>query len=144
MKTHAVAQVELFQYAQQLGDEKRRAATDDVWSILALAEIDGADGQRTRLTEFELDMFFLVLSVAGSETTRNSISQGLMALVAHPDQQESLRSDPSLLDTAIDEIIRWSSPVTSFGRTATRDVELGGAADPRGGPHQPLVPVGEP
>jgi cytochrome P450 len=123
---HAVAQVELFQYAQQLGDEKRRAATDDVWSILALAEIDGADGQRTRLTEFELDMFFLVLSVAGSETTRNSISQGLMALVAHPDQEAALRTDPALLDTAVDEIIRWSSPVTSFGRTATRDVELGG------------------
>jgi cytochrome P450 len=123
---HALAQIELFQYASRLGEEKRAHPADDVWSILANAEVDNDAGDRTSLTEHELDMFFLVLSIAGSETTRNTISQGLLALVAHPEQFERLRTDPDVLDTATEEMLRWSSPVMSFGRTATVDVELGG------------------
>jgi cytochrome P450 len=111
-----------------LGDDKRARPADDVWSIIANAELDDGEGHAERLTELELDMFFVVLSIAGSETTRNTISQGLVALVEHPDQLEQLRRDPSILDTATEELIRWSSPVTSFGRTATVDTELGGAA----------------
>lgn len=118
---------ELFGYAQSLGASKRAHPADDIWTILTNAEIEGIDGARTSLAEIELDMFFLVLSLAGSETTRNAISQGLMALLDHPDQLRALRDDRGLLGSATDEMIRWSSPVLYFGRTATRDVTLGGA-----------------
>jgi cytochrome P450 len=73
----------------------------------------------------ELDLFFIVLAVAGSETTRNSISAGLIALLDNPDQIERMRQDPSVRNTAADEIIRWASPVTYFRRTAVEDVMLG-------------------
>jgi cytochrome P450 len=111
-----VAERELYDYARQLSDVKRAHPADDVWTILT----------QTELTRLELDLFFVILSLAGSETTRNAISQGLMTLLDHPDQLERLRRDPSLMATATDEIIRWSSPVLCFGRTATRDTELGG------------------
>jgi cytochrome P450 len=124
----ARAERELFEYARRLGADKRDRPDDDVWSLLAVAEIDDDGGGRSRLSELELDMFFLILSIAGSETTRNAISQGLVALLEHPDQLAALRADRSLLDTATDEVIRWASPVTSFGRTATTDVELDGCA----------------
>ena len=123
---HDLAQVELFQYAQRLGDEKRAHPADDVWSILANAELDDGEGGGEQLTELELDMFFLVLSIAGSETTRNTIAQGLLALRDHPEQLARLRRDPSLLEPATEEMIRWSSPVMSFARTATVDTDLGG------------------
>jgi cytochrome P450 len=123
---HDLAQLELFQYAQRLGEEKRSHPADDVWSILANAELDDGEGGAERLTELELDMFFLVLAIAGSETTRNTISQGLLALLDQPDQLARLRGDPSLLEPATEEMIRWSSPVLSFARTATVDTELGG------------------
>ena len=106
------AQIALFGYAHQLSADKRAKPTDDVWSILATGELD----------EFELDLFFMVLTFAGSETTRNALSQGLMALVDNPDELRALRSDPSLLPTAAEEILRWSSPATCFARTTTRDV----------------------
>ena len=121
------AERDLFAYAEQLGRAKRDHPTDDIWSLLAAAEIADDDGARTELSELELDMFFVILTLAGSETTRNAISQGLMALVAHPDQLDALRADPRLLPTATDEMIRWASPVLLFGRSATRDVDLGGA-----------------
>ncbi len=117
---------ELFAYAQQLGDEKRRHPADDVWSLLAVAEIDDELGSRGRLTNLELDMFFLILSLAGSETTRNVISSGLRLLLDHDDEREQLRDAGTFPDTAVDELIRWTSPVTSFGRTMTHDAELGG------------------
>jgi cytochrome P450 len=110
------AEVELFSYAHELSAAKRMSPTDDVWSILAGGELD----------EFELDLFFMALTFGGSETTRNALAQGLMALLDNPDQLAQLRQDPSLLPTAIEEVLRWSSPVICFGRTVTRDVELGG------------------
>jgi cytochrome P450 len=122
------AQLELFQYAQALGEEKRRHPADDLWSLLAVAEVDDGEGGRVRLTGYELDLFFLLLSVAGSETTRNATSHGLLALLERPDQLAALRADPGLLETGADEIVRWASPVTCFTRAATRDTTLGGAA----------------
>jgi cytochrome P450 len=110
------AQAELFTYAHELSAAKRANPTDDVWSILAAGE----------LGEFELDLFFMALTFAGSETTRNALAQGLMALLENPDQLAHLRRDPSLLPTAVEEIVRWSSPVICFGRTVTHDTELGG------------------
>lgn len=108
-------QAEVFEYAQRITADKRANPADDVWTKLA-----------SRLDGFELEMFFLILSIAGSETTRNALTMGLIALLDHPDQLAGLRADPSLSATAADEILRWSSPVLIFGRTATCDVTLGG------------------
>ena len=123
----AAALGQMFAYARELADAKRRSPQDDVWTKLTTAEIQLPDGTTTRLNEFELDLFFMVLTIAGSETTRDAIASGLLALLANPGQMELLRSDPSVLDTAPDEIVRWASPVTNFRRTATRDVVLHGA-----------------
>ncbi|MEV3905424.1 cytochrome P450 [Mycobacterium sp. NPDC050551] len=108
-------QVELFEYAQRLTADKRANPTDDVWTKLA-GQLDG----------FELEMFFLILAIAGSETTRNALAQGLMELLDDPAQLAELRANPDLCATAADEAIRWSSPVIFFGRTATVDVTVGG------------------
>nr|MDT0664523.1 cytochrome P450 [Micromonospora sp. DSM 115978] len=100
---------------------RRENPHDDIVSILVRAEVDGH-----ALTDLELDMFFLLLTVAGNETTRNAISHGLLALIEHPDQRQLLLDDPSLLPSAVEEILRWASPVLQFRRTAVRDTELGG------------------
>ena len=117
---------ELFEYALKLTEEKRQQPTDDIWTLIAQAEIPAEDGTITRLEGLELEMFFVILTIAGSETTRNALTQGLLALVENPDQLERLRREPSLMRSATEEIIRWASPVLFFGRTATRDTELGG------------------
>lgn len=108
-------QAELFEYAQRITADKRANPADDVWTKLA-GQLDG----------FELEMFFIILSIAGSETTRNALTMGLIALLDHPDQFAELRSHPELSLTAADEILRWSSPVLIFGRTATKDITIGG------------------
>ncbi|MFN8024796.1 MAG: cytochrome P450 [Acidimicrobiia bacterium] len=129
---HVRAQLALYEYAQALGQEKRAHPADDVWSIIANARLDDGNGNAEELSVLELDMFFVVLSIAGSETTRNTISMGMQALVEHPDQLERLRGDSGLLDTATEEMIRWSSPVTSFARSATVATELGGVPIAKG------------
>ncbi len=122
-----VAQVGLFEYAQQLSERKRAHPTDDIWTQLTQAEVVDDDGNAQQLTGHQLDAFFMILSVAGSETTRNSLSQGILAMAEAPEQFALLGQDPEVLPTAADEVLRWSSPVLMFTRTATRDVELGGA-----------------
>jgi cytochrome P450 len=117
-------QVEMFEYARALGRRKRADPQDDVWTILSTVEGETDDGERAALSELELDLFFLLLTVAGSETTRNAISLGLLALLDHPDQLETLRNDPNAMGSAVEEIIRWSSPVSYFARRATRDTEI--------------------
>lgn len=99
---------------------------EDVWSKLALAQIERDTGDIGSLTVDELDQFFIILSITGSETTRNAITAGIMALADNPGEFERLRSEPALLDPATEEIIRWASPVTMFARQATRDVDLAG------------------
>ncbi len=120
------ASVALFEYAQDLGRHKRAQPQDDIWTILSTVEVDTDDGERTALGELELDLFFMLLTIAGSETTRNAISVGLSALVAHPEQLEVLRTEPGAMAAAVDEIVRWSSPVGYFARRATRAVEIRG------------------
>ncbi len=119
-------QVEMFQYAQKLGEQKRKHPQDDVWTILQTVEVETDDGERSGLSQIELDLFFLLLTIAGSETTRNAISLGLLALLEHPDQLASLRRDPTQMSSATEEILRWSSPVAYFRRTASRDTEMRG------------------
>lgn len=114
-------QVELFEYAEQLERSKRAHPSDDVWTTLSTVDLDG-DG----LGEAELNFFFMLLTAAGSETTRNALAVGLATLAEHPDQLDRLRSDRSLSKSAVDEIIRWASPVSYFARRATVDVEIRG------------------
>jgi cytochrome P450 len=120
----AAIERELFEYAHALAAEKRRRPADDVWTLLTSAEIEHTDGSSTRLTELELDLFFMVLTIAGSETTRSAIASGLIALLEHRDQMERMRTEPPVMSGAIDEILRWASPVAYFRRTATEDVVL--------------------
>jgi cytochrome P450 len=116
------AALELFEYAHELAAERRRTESDDLVSKLVHFEIDGQ-----RLSERELDTMFLLLVVAGNETTRQAIAHGMLALAEHRDQWRRLAEDSELIWTSgADEILRWSTPVLHFRRTATRDVELRG------------------
>jgi cytochrome P450 len=117
------AQRELIEYAEELAATKRAAPGDDIATALLHAEVDGR-----RLTDLEFDLFFLLLINAGGDTTRNLVAAGTLALVEHPDQWARLAADPSLMPTAVEEMLRWTSPVTMFARTATRDTEVGGVA----------------
>jgi cholest-4-en-3-one 26-monooxygenase len=118
---------EIFEYALELAARKRKDPVEDVWSILTQAELPEEDGSGvSRLADHELALFFHVLALAGSETTRNSIAGGLLALQGYPDQIERFRREPDVRDRAAHEIIRWTSPLALWSRTATRDVELGG------------------
>jgi cytochrome P450 len=116
----------MFEYAQRLGRQKRTDPQDDVWTILSTVEVETDDGDRTALSQLELDFFFILLIVAGSETTRNAVSLGLVALLDCPDQLERLRREPGAIPLAVEEILRWSSPVTYFARRAVRDAEIRG------------------
>jgi cholest-4-en-3-one 26-monooxygenase len=116
------AQVEMFMYAQQLADDRRREPRRDIVTRLLEAEVDG-----DRLSELDFNLFFLLLAVAGNETTRNAISHGLDALLANPDQYALLVDDPSRVAVATEEILRWASPVMYFRRNTTRDHVLGDA-----------------
>jgi cholest-4-en-3-one 26-monooxygenase len=116
-----IAAQEMWSYANQLAEDRRGKDGKDLVTVLINAEIDGE-----RLDEMEFDAFFLLLSVAGNETTRNLISGGMLALIENPDQRARLLADPSLLGTAVDEMLRWVTPVNHFRRTATKDVVLHG------------------
>jgi cholest-4-en-3-one 26-monooxygenase len=117
----AMAAAELFMYANDLAEDREQNPRGDVVSLLMQAEVDGE-----RLSRADFSAFFMLLLVAGNETTRNLISGGLLALIEHPEQRARLMADRSLLPSAIEEMLRWVSPVNVFRRTATRDVELGG------------------
>jgi cytochrome P450 len=111
----------LFSYFANLAAERRSKPTGDLASVLANARLNGQ-----LLPDAELLSYFGLIAVAGHETTRNATSGGLWALLERPDQLKELKDDPSLLDSAIEEIIRWASPVIQFARTAVYDVALRG------------------
>ncbi len=113
-------------YGADLIDEKRARPADDMLSSVVHATLERDDGASDALSAGELSGFFSLLFVAGSETTRNSIAGGLLALIECPDQLAALQADRSLLPTAVEEILRWTSATAYNRRTATRDVELGG------------------
>jgi len=113
---------DLYAYAHLPANEKRRRPGDDVMSIL-LAQVDD-DGGRVSVEEFE-NMFWL-FAVAGNETLRNGLPGACIALLEHPGAQDDLRADPGLLPGAVDEMLRWWTPVMTFRRTAAADCELGG------------------
>ena len=115
---------ELIWYAMQLAARKAEDPGDDIVTTLIDADADG------QLTEAEFGMFVVTLTVAGNETTRNSITQGMMAFTDYPDQWELFKAQRP--KTAADEIIRWASPITAFQRTALVDTELGGVQIKKG------------
>jgi cytochrome P450 len=119
-------------YGHRFIEEKRRCPGPDIISALATAGIENEDGEDQPLTDLELLMFFNLLIVAGSETTRNSIALGLVALIEHSEQLAALRDDRSLMAGAVEEILRWTSATLYNRRTATADTELGGQAIRRG------------
>lgn len=116
-----LAMMQLFAYANELAVERKRCPREDLTTLLLQAEVDGE-----RLTESQYDSFVMLLAVAGNETTRNLIAGGMLALIEHPDQRARLLADASLLPTAVEEMLRYVSPIMCFRRTAQRDVELGG------------------
>lgn len=112
---------QMFSYAAGKTAEKRASPGNDVWSMIANAEIDGE-----RLSQGQLERFFQLLMVAGNETTRSLISGGMQLLSQYPDQRRLLLDDMSLLPAAIEEMLRFAPPVIQFRRTAVTDTELGG------------------
>lgn len=119
-----LAAAEIYAYCDALVAERREAPRDDLMSTLVHAEIDG-----DRLNAEELDLFFVLLCVAGNETTRNLISHAMLALIEHPDQRADLVAaglDDGRWNTATEEFLRWGSSIQNFRRTATRDTEIRG------------------
>ncbi len=113
--------LELIEYGSKLGEARRREPRDDITTRLVEAEVDGS-----RLSEHEFGLFFILLTTAGNETTRHTISLGLLDLLAHPEETARLVADPSLAGAAADEILRRAHPVHHFRRTATREVTVHG------------------
>jgi cholest-4-en-3-one 26-monooxygenase len=116
------ARVEMFMYAAQLAEERRREPRDDIMTSLLQAEVDGDN-----LSDMEFNLFFMLLSVAGNETTRNAISHGMLAFLQNPEEWAKLAADPEgRIDRATEEILRWASPVMYFRRNVTHDTEIRG------------------
>ncbi|BBY33078.1 steroid C27-monooxygenase [Mycolicibacter minnesotensis] len=121
----AMANAELMGYAYTMAEERRRCPADDIVTRLVQADIDGES-----LGETEFAFFVILLAVAGNETTRNAITHGINAFAEHPDQWELYKRQRP--QTAVDEIVRWATPVHCFQRTAKVDTEIGGVAIAQG------------
>ena len=120
---------EMVSYLLATAAARRADPQNDVISLLATVEADG-----DRLDDTELAMFLVQLLVAGNETTRNALSGGLVAFADRPDEWARLRRSPDLVDSAVDEVLRWTTPVVYFMRTTTREVTIGGVTLPAGAP----------
>jgi cholest-4-en-3-one 26-monooxygenase len=117
------ALMQMYAYADGMCEVRRNESHDDLISVLLESEVDG-----DHLTQMQIDVFFMLLQNAGSETTRNLITTGLLVLLENPDQYDKLRGDPSLIPVAIEELLRYVTPVIQFTRHAVRDTEVGGQA----------------
>jgi cholest-4-en-3-one 26-monooxygenase len=115
------ASMEVYMMCDEVAEDRRQNPRDDIMTALVQAEIDGE-----RLTNAELNLFFITLIVAGNETTRNLINHSMLALLDNPDEAERLRRDPSLWDSGVEEMLRWGSSIHNFRRTATKDTEIRG------------------
>lgn len=112
---------DFFAYFTKLTEERRAQPTDDMASVVANAKIDGQD-----LTMIQTISYYVITATAGHDTTASAMAGGLLAFIEHPDQLARLQADPGLMNTAVDEIIRWVTPVKHFMRTATEDHEVRG------------------
>jgi cytochrome P450 len=111
----------MYEYADAMCEERRRAPRDDLMSVLLAADVDGE-----KLTQMQIDIFFMTLQNAGSETTRNLITSGALALLEQPDQLALIRDELSRLPVAIEELLRFVTPVMQFARSAATDTEIAG------------------
>jgi cytochrome P450 len=127
VEAFAATTVEMDAYLVALLDERRAAPRDDLLTRLAQAEVDGE-----RLTRAEILGFFQLLLLAGQETTTNLINNAVLCLLGHPDQLARLRADPGLLPSAVEEVLRFRSPLQWMYRVTTREVDLHGRAVPAG------------
>ena len=125
VQTQAAAN--MFMYCNGLVEKRKTDPGDDILSTLVHAEVDG-----DRLSELDLNLFFVTLVIAGNETTRNLINHGMLALFDHPEQMEKLQQDLDLLPLAVDEMLRWGTSIQNFRRTAMEDVELHGTTIRKG------------
>lgn len=123
---------EIFTYALELTAEKRRNPTDDIWSTLTTAVVTDESGEELSIPANELEIFFFVLTLAGSDTTKNALAAGLQAFVANPVEIQRYRDDESIRGRAVEEVLRWSSPVAFWTRTTKVDVEMDGITIPKG------------
>jgi cytochrome P450 len=136
----AVLQAEMWAYLVGVAEERRESPAEDLVSVLATVGSNpengggGGAGGGNELSEAELAMFLIQLLVAGNETTRNLLSGGLVALAERPDQWAALRADRTLLPSAVEELLRWTTPVISFMRTATAPTTIRGQAVAEGDP----------
>ena len=113
--------MELFKMGRDMIEERRQNPTDDLMSVVANTKVEGGE-----LPPELLDGFFLLMVIAGNETTRNTLTGGLMALTENPEEREKLLKDPSLISNATDEMLRWVTSVIYFRRTATKDTNIRG------------------
>jgi cytochrome P450 len=123
----------IFSYALELTEQKRRDPVDDIWSTLTSAVITDETGEQLSIPANELEVFFFVLALAGSDTTKNALATGLQAFVANPEQIQRYRADESIRAGAVEEVLRWSTPVAFWTRTARTDLEIDGVTIPKGG-----------
>jgi cholest-4-en-3-one 26-monooxygenase len=123
LQQRQAAGMAMFAYADNLCAQRRAEPADDLISLLLSADVNGE-----ALSQMQIDLFFMLLQNAGSETTRNLITTGTLALLQHPAEMAKLRADPSLLAVGIEELLRWVTPVMQFVRTAADDTEVGGQA----------------
>ncbi|MFQ5478685.1 MAG: cytochrome P450 [Candidatus Binatia bacterium] len=121
------ASLQMFEYASSLAAKRREEPGDDLVSVLVNGEVDGA-----KLNDLEFNSFFLLLALAGNETTRTVTSQGMRLLIEHPQQRQHIVERPELLATAVEEILRYNPAVIHFRRTATEDLEMRGRLISRG------------
>lgn len=119
VETAQAAMGELFLYFTKLVEEKRRRPADDLVTLFAHLEVDGQ-----RIPEIDVLTFCLIIVIAGNETTRNGTTGGMLAFIEHPEEMRKLQRDLSLLGPAVEEVVRWTSPIIHFARTATCDFPL--------------------
>jgi cytochrome P450 len=122
----------IFTYAFELTAEKRRNPVDDIWSTLASAVVTDESGEQLSIPANELEIFFYVLTFAGSDTTKNALASGLRAFVANPGEIERYRDDEAVRPRAVEEVLRWSTPVAFWTRSTKVDVEMDGVTIPKG------------
>ncbi|MAG31757.1 MAG: cytochrome P450 [Deltaproteobacteria bacterium] len=121
VQTSQRAMAELYAYFAQMAKERRKNPKDDMVTFLAQAKVDGAP-----MSEIDLLAYYMVIVVAGNETTRNATTGGMLAFIEHPEEFQKLQRDEALLHPAVEEVVRWVSPLIHMARTATEDVEIRG------------------
>ena len=122
----------IFGYAYELTADRRRNPRDDIWSTLATAVVTDENGEQLSLPENELEIFFYVLTFAGSDTTKNALAFGMQAFAANPEQIDRYRADEAIRSLAVEEVLRWATPVAFWTRSTKVDVEMDGVTIPKG------------